>query len=176
MTHNPVAAIKMPTAPRQRAVRAISPTDVEKLRHQAPTAADGLLVSVLAYAGLRPEEALALTWGDVRGHHPDRGQGGDARTGQGHQERQEARWTASGRWRKTCGPHGYPWDAFLWRLSWSFPHPRDGERPWGATTWRNWQRRTFKDAADAAGMSGVTPYTLRHSFVSLAAGRGPQAR
>jgi integrase len=47
--------------------------------------------------------------------------------------------------------------------------------PWGATTWRNWQRRTFKDAAYAAGLEGVTPYSLRHSFVSLllASGRRP---
>jgi integrase len=175
MTHNPVAAIKMPTAPRQRAVRAISPTDVEKLRHQAPTAADGLLVSVLAYAGLRPEEALALTWGDVG----ERVLIVDKAVTHGQVKGTK---NAKNRTVDIIGPLAEDLRAArvtLGRIPAAselvFPHPQDGGRPWGAATYRNWMRRTFGDMADRAGLDGITPYTLRHSFVSLllAGGRRP---
>jgi integrase len=165
----------MPTAPRQRAVRAISPTDVEKLRHQAPTAADGLLVSVLAYAGLRPEEALALTWGDVR----DSILIVDKAVTHG-----QVKGTKNAKNRTVDLIEPLAEDLRAARVAlgripaaseFVFPHPRDATLPWGATTWRNWQRRTFRDAASAAGLDDITPYTLRHSFVSLllAAGRRP---
>jgi integrase len=65
---NPVAAIKKPSQRRRRTVQALPPQRVEPLRasllaHGARR--DATLVSVLAYAGLRPGEALALTWGDI---------------------------------------------------------------------------------------------------------------
>jgi integrase len=42
----------------------------------------------------------------------------------------------------------------------------DGE-PWRDTDWRNWRRRVFQPAAEAAGLEAIRPYDLRHSFVSL---------
>ena len=45
--------------------RALTPIEVERLRDQMPTMRDAVLVSLLAYAGLRPGEALALTWESV---------------------------------------------------------------------------------------------------------------
>lgn len=63
--HESVRAIKKVSAPWRRAVVCLPPLKVEALRGQMPTDIDALLVSVLAYAGLRPGEALALTWGDV---------------------------------------------------------------------------------------------------------------
>ena len=62
---NPVVPIRKPVQGRRRAVRPLTPTKVEQLRRLMPTDQDATLVSVLAYAGLRPGEALALTWGDV---------------------------------------------------------------------------------------------------------------
>ncbi len=43
----------------------LQPAEVESIRANVPSARDRALVSVLAYAGLRPEEALALRWPDV---------------------------------------------------------------------------------------------------------------
>jgi len=43
---------------------------------------------------------------------------------------------------------------------------RDGGA-WRQTHYQNWRRRRFNEAAKTAGLSGVTPYTLRHSFASL---------
>ena len=33
--------------------------------------------------------------------------------------------------------------------------------------WRNWRSRAFKPAAEKAGLKGIRPYDLRHSFCSL---------
>ena len=66
---NPVKVIRKLPAKRQRAVQALTPASVEGMRRAL--LADGrhrnaVLVSVLAYAGLRPRGALALCWRHVR--------------------------------------------------------------------------------------------------------------
>jgi len=66
---NPVSVVRKPRQGRQRAIEPLAPEDVERLRavllddsdHRSAT-----LVSVLAYAGLRPGEALGLEWRHVR--------------------------------------------------------------------------------------------------------------
>lgn len=65
---NPVREIKLPRATRKRFVRPLAPVTVEAIRARLLAAGqlrDAMLVSVLAYAGLRPEEARALRWEDV---------------------------------------------------------------------------------------------------------------
>ena len=51
-----------------------------------------------------------------------------------------------------------------------FPAP-DGS-PWNADRARNWRKRTFADAAEAAGVPNARPYDLRHSYVSLLIAQG----
>jgi integrase len=66
---NPVAAVRKPPAGRARAVVPLSPELVEAMRAwllRRQLVRDATLISVLAYAGLRPGEALALTWAHVR--------------------------------------------------------------------------------------------------------------
>jgi integrase len=60
MRVNPVKQVRKPKAPRKRAVVPLSPDQVEALRAEMPTLTDQMLVSLLAYAGPRPEDALAL--------------------------------------------------------------------------------------------------------------------
>ena len=58
---NPVVGVRKPSAKRQRAVSPPSPAVVERMRGELLAAGqvrDATLVSVLAYAGLRPQEAL----------------------------------------------------------------------------------------------------------------------
>src|SRR5829696_8016498 len=62
---NPVRAVRKPSARRQLAVRASPPEEVERLRAELELR-DATLVSDPAYAGLRPQEALALQWRHVR--------------------------------------------------------------------------------------------------------------
>ncbi len=69
MTSNPVKSVRKPTTGRARAVVPLAPETVEAIRQwllRRHMVRDATLVSVLAYAGLRPGEALALTWGHVR--------------------------------------------------------------------------------------------------------------
>jgi hypothetical protein len=66
---NPVSGVRKPRQGRQRAIDPLAPEDIEPLRaillddgdHRSAT-----LVRVLAYAGLRPGEALGLEWRHVR--------------------------------------------------------------------------------------------------------------
>ncbi len=51
-----------------------------------------------------------------------------------------------------------------------FPAP-DGSA-WNADRARNWRKRTFADAAEAAGVPTTRPYDLRHSFISLLIAQG----
>ena len=73
---NPVRATRKPSATLQRIPRPFPPLVVERVRLQmrgrkskdvtkARPLADACLVTLMAYAGLRPGEALALTWADV---------------------------------------------------------------------------------------------------------------
>ena len=66
---NPVRLIRKPTSKRERVVRPLAPATVEAMRRwllDHGRERDAVLVCVLAYAGLRPSEALALTWNDLR--------------------------------------------------------------------------------------------------------------
>jgi integrase len=65
---NPVQAIRKPPQRSARRSEPLPPVEVEEIRTRLLMAGrprDALLVSVLAYAGLRPGEALALRWSVV---------------------------------------------------------------------------------------------------------------
>lgn len=125
-------------------------------------------MSVLAYAGLRPGEAVGLRWGDVR----DRTILVERAVALG-----EVKTTKTGKTRsvRLLGPLAS--DLAQWRLasgrppdqSLVFPR-RDGD-VWSDFDWRNWRKRVFAPAA-AAEANGVRPYDLRHSFVSLLLAEG----
>jgi len=66
---SPVVGVRKPSAKRQRAVTPPSPVVMERMRGELLAACqkrDATLVSILAYAGLRPQEALGLLWSNVR--------------------------------------------------------------------------------------------------------------
>ena len=65
INRNPARLVRKVGQPAKREVRPLAPSTVEALR-AASRARDATLISVLAYAGLRPQEALALWWGDIR--------------------------------------------------------------------------------------------------------------
>lgn len=159
--------MRKPPAGRSRAVTPLAPETVEAIRDwllRRQLVRDATLVSVLAYAGLRPGEALALTWAHVR----DRtilvegavslGAIADTKTGR----------------RRTVplvGPLAQ--DLAEWRLHAGRPDaaalvfPGHDGGPWTPTAYQNWRGRTYKPAATGAGVEHPRPYDLRHSFVSL---------
>jgi integrase len=62
---NAARAVRKAPLPRRAEVRPLAPIVVERMR-RASNPRDAMLISVLAYSGLRPGEALALQWRDIR--------------------------------------------------------------------------------------------------------------
>jgi integrase len=125
---------------------------------------DAVLLSVLAYAGLRPGEALGLQWQDVRDNTIlveralSLGEEADTKTTAHRTVRLVAPLRADlAEWRLASGrPDGY--EAV-------FPNHRGGA--WTESAYQSWRRRSFNAAREAANVDLATPYTLRHSFASL---------
>jgi integrase len=151
---NPVAQVQKP---RQHASepQPLSPATIEQIRVQLRPR-DAMIVSLLAYAGLRPVEDRGARWADAR----DR----------------TLRVAASktGRVRHIDLLSPLAQDLAGWRLASGrppegeliVPRPTGGE--WTRSDWANWRRRIWRPAAIEAGVTGdLRPYRLRASFVSL---------
>ncbi len=126
---------------------------------------DAVIVSTLAYAGLRPQEALALEWRHVR-----------ARTLVVEQKNVDGRIMPG---QKTGRPPRsidlmapLREDLDVWRQLAGDPQeralifPTRAGDPWRTHDWKNWERRVWRPTAATAGVT-EPPYSLRHSFASL---------
>ena len=164
---NPASAVRSPSAKRSRTVTPLAPAAIEIMRRSLVAEGrlgDATLVSVLAYAGLRPGEALALTWDHV---------GKRTLLVEGAVSLGELKETKTGRSRSVLLAGLLRQDLAEWRLAAGRPagdqlvFPGKGGEPWSPSAWKNWRRRIFAPAAEAAGHPSARPYDLRHSFVSL---------
>ena len=156
---NPVRVARKAKVPASRAVQPLSPESIERMR-TVMEPRDAALVSVLAYAGLRPGEALDLRWRDVL----DRTiVVSAAKTGRRRSVRLLVPLAADlAAWRLASGRPAA--EAFV------FPSAT-GTR-WTDEAYKSWARHAFARAAKAAGVPEATPYALRHSFVSLLLAEG----
>jgi len=200
---NPLSIVRAPRSQQRDAVEPLSPAAVEAIRavllsppprdvsaahpgqrarrhYELPPPGspqtwrrDALIVSLLAYAGLRPGELRALKLGVVQpgtilvqlAANPD-GSVKPTKTGQKRsvrllgplaQEIREYR-LASGR----------PPNSALLLTG-------DDGRPWDKTDWQMWRADRWGPACRAAGRDPVPrPYDLRHSFASLLLAEGRQ--
>jgi integrase len=152
---NPVSVVNKPRQPPTRRPDPLPPITVERIRAQL-TQRDAALVSLLAYAGLRPDEATKARWGDLR-----------ERTIHVHASKTERARTI-----KLLQPLAQ--DLAEWRMASGRPPEsalifptHDGDE-WQLHDRQNWRRRIYQPAAKAAGVSGdLRVYRLRGSFVSL---------
>jgi integrase len=163
IARNSARLVRKAKRPARREVRPLAPATVEALR-AASEPRDATLISVLAYAGLRPQEALALGWGHVRERTllveraVSLGLPKDTKTRAHRTVRLlQALQGDLAEWRLRCGR---PPETRL-----VFPGPTGGL--WTKTTWDNWRKRAFDRACRAIGVEGARPYDLRHSFASL---------
>lgn len=161
---NPVVPVRKPRQ-ETREAEPLWPDLVEAIRHLLQPR-DATLVSVLAYAGLRPEEALALQWRDIRKHALI------VERAVAHGElRRSDRVKKHDRVVDLLGPLAS--DLAQYRLLMGRPGPRELVFPradgnvWLDHDWRNWRRRVYTPAARTAGAHDTRPYALRGSFVSL---------
>lgn len=163
---NPAAVVRKPTQTRRRVVSPPAPRAVEVLRWyflRRGQRRDAVLVSMLAYAGLRPGEVLGLHWDDVRDSSirveraVSLGQVKGTKTGRARSVRLlEPLATGLAAWRIACRVE-----------SRSLVFPSTVGATWTDDDWRNWRKRTFHPAAAAVGLTSSRPYDLRHTFVSL---------
>ena len=182
---NPARLVAPPKLPRTREVMPLSPSEIEAMRTAALAPApieipasepgkrsrraysgpapgtaytrnrDATLISVMAYAGLRPHEAWILTWGHVR-----------ERTLLVYSPKTDRTRTVrllaplADDLRRFKMASGRPADDAL-----IFPGP--DSHGWSRTTYANWRRRTFDRLLRDADLPHTSPYALRHSFASL---------
>ena len=152
---NPVSVVDKPRQPPTRRPQPVEPLTIERIRAQLPQR-DATLVLLLAYAGLRPDEATSACWADL-----------GERTLHVHAAK-----TERPRIVDLLAPLAQ--DLAEWRLALGRPSantlifPRQGRGCWQLHDWQNWRRRIYQPAATAAGVTGdMRPYRLRSSFVSL---------
>ena len=200
---NPLSVVRAPKNGHRDAVQPLSPSTVERIRAAilspppreiAPSAAgqrarrayalpapgtpqtrqrDALIVSLLAYAGLRPGELRALRLGDARERtilvqraaNPD----GSMKSTK----------TESHRAVRLLAPLAQ--DLREYRLAMGRPSDKrlvlldDNGNPWDKTAWQMWRVDRWAPACRAAGLEVVPrPYDCRHSFASLLLAEGRQ--
>ncbi|HWT92723.1 MAG TPA: tyrosine-type recombinase/integrase [Solirubrobacteraceae bacterium] len=171
--YNPFKSVRKPTPEPPRAVRPFTPLQVEMLvadisaRGYAQSAA---LVRLMAYTGLRPQEALALRWyafGGTTLHVEDANADGELKP---LKNRRKAR--KRGRsidliapvredldaWFDVCGAPG------MGELI--FPHETYGG-PWLSEHYRTWRRRVYVPSAENVELHTKKPYNCRHTWASL---------
>lgn len=200
---NPLSLVRAPKAIHRDAVQPLSPATVEAIRralldppprevaasragqrgrrrYQLPTPGtahsrrrDALIVSLLAYGGLRPGELRALRLGDVRDNtilvqraaNPD---GSIKATKNEHHRAVRLLSPLAQDVREYRLAAGRPGDTTLLLLD-------DSGRPWDKTAWQMWRVDRWAPACRAVGIDPLPrPYDLRHSFASLLLAEGRQ--
>lgn len=170
IVRNPARLVRRAPRPRRAEVRPLAPTTIEAMRtyllsegSEQPRR-DATLVSVLGYAGLRPGEALALRWGDVREN---------TLLVQRSVSYGEEKATKTNAYRTVRLLDPLRRDLVEWRLASGRPDddalvfPAAGGETWSQAAYQSWRRRAFARALTAAGVAKARPYDLRHSFASL---------
>lgn len=154
MPGNPCRSVRNMPVVKQRP-RALEPVEVERIRFGMPTDRDRLIVSVMAYAGVRPAEVCGLRWSDVRGsvliveRSVQLGQIVSTKTTRARTIEVSDVLAAE------LEPHRADHDNMV----------VTGDRG-GLLDWHNWTSRVWRPVVRALGISAV-PYDLRHTAASL---------
>ncbi|MFI5004171.1 MAG: tyrosine-type recombinase/integrase [Solirubrobacterales bacterium] len=180
---NPVLSVPKPAGTRKRIPHPFPPMVVERIRLQmrrrttkdgsgARSLADACLVVLMSYAGLRPGEALALTWGDigVRTLAIDKavsvGEEGPTKTGGARSVPLVEQVAADLTDLRVA--RGEPTDDQL-----VFPADEGGY--WSRSQYNNWRNRVWKPVMERLAdcdppqpqLAKTRPYDCRGSFISL---------
>jgi alginate O-acetyltransferase complex protein AlgJ len=147
--------------------RWLSPFGIERLRDHLLTSGsrrDATIVSLLAYAGLRPREIIGLRWSDLCGD-----------------EIAIPRWSKGRRRikaRKVRLLSPLADDLEAWRKECSAPGPGRPVFPgtWGRGLWSDWREDVFEPALRSCGLDVQPPYTLCVMFGLLLCNEGATAK
>jgi len=154
---NPCKAVDaIPVERKDHAI--VTPADIEAIRAHLASPLHRLFISVMGYAGLRPQEALALEWSDITPQGFIRVRQAVQRDGTISRPKSRAGYRTVPMLRalqEEADPlrqhHGYVFPA---------------ARSIAPMDWHNWTARYFRPAIAAAGLE-LRPYDLRHAYASL---------
>ena len=164
---NPVALVRKPRQGRDHAVQPLTPEAVEAIRAEFLHVGDrrsATLTALMAYAGLRPGEALGLEARHIRGTTVLV----EVAVSDGDLKRQKT----NRAYRTVDLLEPLAEDVAAW-VSESGRRPadmlfvRENGGPWMRDDWNNWRNRHFAPATARAGLGTPRPYALCHSFASL---------
>lgn len=157
LTTNPVSLVRKPTVRRIRQITPLTPTEVEHVRSSTASPQDSLIVAMLAYAGLRPQELLALTWYDITDTHILVDKATEPREGVKDTKTNKPRTVAiRTELRAVLKDYEAKHDHVITM--------QDGS-PWNDNAWRRWSGRRWRPLMKELNME-MAPYDLRHTFVS----------
>jgi integrase len=157
---NPAAGVKPPKPNQRPDVYVVTPEQVEKIRAKMPTERDKVIVSVLAYAGLRPAELRGLDAKHV-GASTLRVEAAGSHDG----KLQPAKSKASKRNVPICAALAADLKEYGVKSGPLFPNSNGSRMT--KTDWDNWRKRRFEDATTEAKVPMNRPYELRHSIASM---------
>jgi integrase len=155
---NPQRLVRKPAPAATEEVRPLPPATVEAIR-AVLSPRHALLISLLAYSGVRPQEARGLHWGHVQ-----------ERTLVVHAPKTRRHRTQP-RTVRLLAPLAH--DLREWRLASGRPTdsapvlPGQGGGGWTEVAYEQWRARVWAKALDDVGLPYQRPYDLRHSFASL---------
>jgi integrase len=170
LIHDNPASVLEPVHQEHAQPQPIAPAEVEALRLyllERDRIGDAAFCSTLAYAGPRPQEALALSWRSLWKRITIAAKVVDGAVIRGKTKTGQRTRTIEllapleldlGLWRQAVGHHEE--GDLVWGR-------RDGQGAWLDHDYRNWRRRIFQPACEAVGIGRIRPYDLRHSFASL---------
>lgn len=168
---NPARSVKRPSGARKGDVIVTAPDGVEAIRRRL-NGRDAAIVSVLAYAGLRPEELRALHWRHVgakvlRLEYALEADGSERQLKGDGGERRSVPICAALAADLTAYRAGADDAALIFPF---VPVGRTDRATGGPMTkedWARWRDGAFRAAREAAGARITRPYDLRHSIGSL---------
>lgn len=143
----------------KRKVRPLTPLEVEAIRYVMPTPRDKIIISLIAYAGLRPAEVCGLTWAHISSEL--------ILVEQTIQEGEVAP-TKTRRSRTVRILPSLAHDLNDYGRGAPGAFVVTGSKG-GPLNWNIWEQRVFRPNVPD---EGVVPYDLRHTFASLALHEG----
>jgi integrase len=158
--------VRVPQPRRKRVVGPPAPATIWKLAAGLRARGDEagrMLVLLVGFAGLRPQEALALDWADVGKR--------SLFIGKAVVQGQVRPVTKTGQDRSVTLVPALEAELVAYRLAQGgdargLVLAHNGQ-PWNDSRYRNWRKRVFGKVATAAGIDNPRPYDLRHAYASL---------
>lgn len=153
--NNPCSKIKKLAEPPTK-TRALTPDEVEQLRAAVPTERDRIIISLIAYAGLRPAEVCGLTWRHV---------GDELILVEQSAQNGKLKSTKTGKSRSIPIISSLAEDLAAYGRRGDDDLVVSGDRG-GILSWGHWSTHVWKPACKASGIT-ARAYDLRHTFASL---------